>query len=87
MKACLTKHCTVQYMVVKHSLRFKMMAVGLKLAGHKKVADMITSSWKVCHPSLSAPFACACARFHLGHPGADSEAPIREFGLSLRLMN
>ena len=37
-------------MRVKHSLRFKFMAVGLKLAGHKKVADMITSSWKVCQP-------------------------------------
>ena len=53
-KACLTSLCTVQYMVVKHSLRFKMMAMGLKLAGHKKVADMITSSWKVWHPSFSA---------------------------------
>ena len=85
MEACLTKHCTVQYMVVKHSLRFKMMAVGLKLAGHKKVADMITSSWKACHPSLSAPFPCVCPMSHLGPPGADSEAPIREFRLGLRL--
>ena len=53
-KGCLTGLCTMQYMVVKHSLRFRMMAVGLKLAGHKKVADMITSSWKVWHHSLCA---------------------------------
>ena len=60
-------------MVVKHSLRFKMMAMGLKLAGHKKVADMITSSWKVWHPSLSAS---------LSHPHEALEQPS-EFRLSM----
>lgn len=44
-------------MRLKHGMRFRMMAVGLKMAGHKKVADMITSSWKV-RPSAvnSHPF-------------------------------
>ena len=47
----------VQAMRLKHGMRFRMMAVGLKMAGHKKVADMITSSWKV-RPSAvnSHPF-------------------------------
>lgn len=39
----------VQAMRIKHGMKFKMMAVGLRMAGHKKVADMIKSSWKVCH--------------------------------------
>ena len=34
-------------MRLKHDIRFKMMATGLRLAGQKKVADIIQSSWKV----------------------------------------
>ncbi|EIE20590.1 hypothetical protein COCSUDRAFT_48572 [Coccomyxa subellipsoidea C-169] len=34
-------------MRMKHGIRFKLMAAGLRMAGHKKVADMIKSSWKV----------------------------------------
>ncbi|BDA50523.1 probable fatty acyl-CoA reductase 1 [Coccomyxa sp. Obi] len=34
-------------MRIKHGIRFKLMAAGLRMAGHKKVADMIKSSWKV----------------------------------------
>ncbi len=34
-------------MRIKHDIRFKLMATGLRLAGHKKVADIILSSWKV----------------------------------------
>ena len=84
-KACLTRLRSVQYMVVKHSLRFKMMAVGLKLAGHKKVADMITSSWKVCHPITQ----CLLCMHMWNVPPWElqaqiPEAPIREFRLSLR---
>jgi hypothetical protein len=37
-------------MRLKHGMKFRMMAVGLKMAGHKKVANMITSSWKVLAP-------------------------------------
>ena len=34
-------------MVIKHGLRFKMIAAALRMKGNKKVADIITSSWKV----------------------------------------
>lgn len=40
----------MQAMRLKHGMKFRMMAVGLKMAGHKKVANMITSSWKVHFP-------------------------------------
>ena len=36
-------------MRLKHGMKFRMTALGLKIAGHKKVADMILSSWKVCN--------------------------------------
>ena len=39
--------CRLQAMRIKHGIRFKLMAAGLRMAGHKKVADMIKSSWKV----------------------------------------
>lgn len=39
--------CVLQAMRMKHGIRFKLMAAGLRMAGHKKVADMIKSSWKV----------------------------------------
>ena len=46
----------VQAMRLKHGLKFRMTSVALKMAGHKKVANMIISSWKVCHcPCLTAP--------------------------------
>ena len=34
-------------MRLKHGLRFRAMAVGLRSAGHEKIANMIISSWKV----------------------------------------
>jgi hypothetical protein len=37
----------VQAMRMKHGIRFKLIATGLRMAGYKKVADMINSSWKV----------------------------------------
>ena len=42
----------VQAMRLKHGLKFRMTSVALKMAGHKKVANMIISSWKVCHCPL-----------------------------------
>jgi hypothetical protein len=45
--------CALQAMQIKHGIRFKLMAAGLRMAGHKKVADMIKSSWKV---SPTSPF-------------------------------
>lgn len=47
--------CRLQAMRIKHGIRFKLMAAGLRMAGHKKVADMIKSSWKV-----SSQLACKC---------------------------
>ena len=41
----------MQAMRLKHGMKFRMTALGLKIAGHKKVADMILSSWKVCNCS------------------------------------
>lgn len=34
-------------MRIKHGIRFRMIAMGLRMAGYTKVADMIKSSWKV----------------------------------------
>ena len=42
----------LQAMRLKHGMKFRMTAVALKMAGHKKVANMIISSWKVCHCSV-----------------------------------
>ena len=61
-----------QAMRLKHGLRFRAMAVGLRLAGQEKIASMIISSWKVgtrdqciigpwqrSHPQWDA--LCVCA--------------------------
>lgn len=37
----------LQAMRLRHGLRFRAMAVGLRLAGQEKIAGMIISSWKV----------------------------------------
>lgn len=52
LSCCERGRLPVQAMRLKHGMKFRMMAVGLKMAGHKKVANMITSSWKV-HAFLS----------------------------------
>jgi fatty acyl-CoA reductase len=34
-------------MRVKHDIRFRMLGAGLRMAGHKKLADMVANSWKI----------------------------------------
>ncbi len=53
----------MQAMRLKHGLKFRMTSVALKMAGHKKVANMIISSWKVC---LCWPISCPYKQYHGG---------------------
>ena len=36
-----------QAMLVKHDIRFKVLAAGLRMAGHAKLAGMVQNSWKI----------------------------------------
>ena len=32
---------------MKHDIRFKALATGLRMAGHAKLASMVQNSWKI----------------------------------------
>ena len=37
----------IQAMLAKHDVRFKLLAAGLRLAGERKLCDLVLSSWKI----------------------------------------